>query len=508
MQAPLPSGVPVPMGLPVAPEEPPGASSAAAELHEGWEEQIDAASGRSYYIHGPTGDVVLDRPLAASPPPLATAPVSQPSITRTAVTPNPGYSAQQPAPDSARAPDSVRGSSSARPADSVRGSISESLLRITPIASQLGTVVREAVFGAAAAPAAVAATRPSRQLASTTIRQEGALWTLELQPTRHPERTAATIGTYSTEAAALAAARHDAPPVWLDAEQCTRCAHGFGLFRRRTHCRNCGYSFCKACCKKVWPRASMPRLYSRAADGEMPTRVCAGCDEAANALRTALLAGDVTAARRVYEGGRGNVNLGCHLPPTSEGARALLLPVHLAAASGSLPMVRWLAEEEYCAVVGERALSVGAPPKSVMRVAIEARAIDVLQWLVAADDAPAHTGVPAPMPLDSGCAAAAVHRALEAALKEGYRQRGLTQATLEAVALSSSAAEARPQAAPMPPAEAELPEGSECVVCLAAPRECVLLECGHACVCEQCSATLVTCPLCRANIERVVRMFQ
>jgi hypothetical protein len=44
-------------------------------------------------------------------------------------------------------------------------------------------------------------------------------------------------------------------------------------------------------------------------------------------------------------------------------------------------------------------------------------------------------------------------------------------------------------------------------VCLAAPRECVLIECGHACVCEQCAATLALCPLCRAYIERVQRLY-
>ena len=49
---------------------------------------------------------------------------------------------------------------------------------------------------------------------------------------------------------------------------------------------------------------------------------------------------------------------------------------------------------------------------------------------------------------------------------------------------------------------------NECVVCMAAPKECVLLECAHACVCEQCAGTLVSCPLCRSEIPRVVRLFQ
>ena len=48
---------------------------------------------------------------------------------------------------------------------------------------------------------------------------------------------------------------------------------------------------------------------------------------------------------------------------------------------------------------------------------------------------------------------------------------------------------------------------SECVVCLSAPRDTVLLECRHACVCEQCAGTLATCPLCRANIASTLRIF-
>ena len=67
----------------------------------------------------------------------------------------------------------------------------------------------------------------------------------------------------------------------------------------------------------------------------------------------------------------------------------------------------------HCPIIGPSAISLGRPAKTVLRVAIENRATDVLQWLVAAENAPAHVGVPIPMPVDSGCAPAAVHRALE-----------------------------------------------------------------------------------------------
>ena len=148
----------------------------------------------------------------------------------------------------------------------------------------------------------------------------------------------------------------------------------------------------------------------------------------------------------------------------------------------------------------------------MLRVAIEAQATDVLQWLIGADDAAPHTGVPMPMPMNTGCATAAVHRALEGALREGYRQRALLNTALEAAAargatVSRTASGASAGASPQVPAAASGAEDNECVICLAAPKECVLIDCGHACVCEQCAGAVALCPLCRAPIQRYIRMY-
>ena len=51
--------------------------------------------------------------------------------------------------------------------------------------------------------------------------------------------------------------------------------------------------------------------------------------------------------------------------------------------------------------------------------------------------------------------------------------------------------------------------GAECVFCLSRRPVMALLPCGHVCVCEQC-APLVgdkACPLCRAAVERVARVY-
>ena len=48
---------------------------------------------------------------------------------------------------------------------------------------------------------------------------------------------------------------------------------------------------------------------------------------------------------------------------------------------------------------------------------------------------------------------------------------------------------------------------SQCVVCLSQPREVVLLNCGHICVCGDCAAALPLpklCPVCRQPIDRII----
>jgi len=53
-------------------------------------------------------------------------------------------------------------------------------------------------------------------------------------------------------------------------------------------------------------------------------------------------------------------------------------------------------------------------------------------------------------------------------------------------------------------------EGDLCVVCLTNPREVVLLDCGHVCICIDCLEALpspLKCPVCRAPVVRTVPLF-
>ncbi|TNJ26389.1 Ankyrin repeat protein 2 [Giardia muris] len=53
------------------------------------------------------------------------------------------------------------------------------------------------------------------------------------------------------------------------------------------------------------------------------------------------------------------------------------------------------------------------------------------------------------------------------------------------------------------------PESLQCVICLSNPKCIVLQPCKHCCVCEGCAKYLKgkTCPLCRKDVERMMKIF-
>ena len=60
-----------------------------------------------------------------------------------------------------------------------------------------------------------------------------------------------------------------------------------------------------------------------------------------------------------------------------------------------------------------------------------------------------------------------------------------------------------PPAAPNPGAEE-----TQCVVCMDAPKNHVVLPCMHMCVCEACAQLLRDrCPVCRGPIDRIAQLF-
>lgn len=81
--------------------------------------------------------------------------------------------------------------------------------------------------------------------------------------------------------------------------------------------------------------------------------------------------------------------------------------------------------------------------------------------------------------------------------------KGAATAAAAAAAATVMAAAAPPVTAP--PVAA--PEQPKCSVCLDASPEVVLLDCGHVCCCAECATQLRACPICRARIVRVQRIY-
>ena len=54
---------------------------------------------------------------------------------------------------------------------------------------------------------------------------------------------------------------------------------------------------------------------------------------------------------------------------------------------------------------------------------------------------------------------------------------------------------------------------SECLICMNGPQTHVFVPCGHQCVCEACSETIMSefspaCPVCRSPVEQTVKVYK
>ncbi|CAM9376334.1 unnamed protein product, partial [Ectocarpus sp. 6 AP-2014] len=74
----------------------------------------------------------------------------------------------------------------------------------------------------------------------------------------------------------------------------------------------------------------------------------------------------------------------------------------------------------------------------------------------------------------------------------------LRRAQAESLA-SSPSSEARP-------AEHER-ERNECIVCMTDEVNCVLVPCGHHCICLTCASRLEECPICRRAVTQKIKTF-
>ena len=263
------------------------------------------------------------------------------------------------------------------------------------------------------------------------------------------------------------------------------------------------------------------------------TRVCKSCDKAAADLRFSLLSGiSVAAAKKKVESGQwDNTNFWRPLPGGFD--LGGMLPVHAAVCSGSLPLLKYLVDDFSCPLDGGFGLTAGDPMKSVLRVAVEHAAVEILEFLITTEN------LVLKMPPDLQAPVAV--RALEAALRDSHKLRTLLDEVLntggggtatddnkkkdlyleEKQKYPSVTAFRPPTAPPMETTttttRAPFNQGNhqqddtkECVVCFATlnPKDrCALVPCGHTSCCFQCAGGLGTCPLCRSPVDRAMRIF-
>ena len=87
-------------------------------------------------------------------------------------------------------------------------------------------------------------------------------------------------------------------------------------------------------------------------------------------------------------------------------------------------------------------------------------------------------------------------------LEQARRQRIADRRARAEQATANANATANPDHATNDdPDQANNQEQNACVVCLTNPREVVLLDCGHVCLCLDCLEQMPseTCPICRVN---------
>jgi hypothetical protein len=103
---------------------------------------------------------------------------------------------------------------------------------------------------------------------------------------------------------------------------------------------------------------------------------------------------------------------------------------------------------------------------------------------------------------------------VEAAAAKAVAAAELLQMEEQMAALALRMQKAQAQLGVSPTAHAPHPDAEEtmCVVCLDAPKDHIIVPCGHQCVCARCAEQLTKtrtpmCPVCRGPIRETMKVF-
>jgi len=205
--------------------------------------------------------------------------------------------------------------------------------------------------------------------------------------------------SFRSENEAKETAYVNAPPKMIPFDMVSHCFGCEGkfntVFRRPSHCRNCGVCIC-ASCSTAWSKAMVPETYNF--KNARIVKICNSCDFISTKFRHALMSGDFKAAKRIYM--TGNINLRCPFSNIKRG-NEVMLPIHCAVAGGSLELVIWMSEIHHCPLkminTGNNkqitsSLISTSKGRNVVDIALDHRRIEVLKYLVNQRNLPLYQG--------------------------------------------------------------------------------------------------------------------
>lgn len=170
-----------------------------------------------------------------------------------------------------------------------------------------------------------------------------------------------------------------APPVWVSKESSTNCvicdcslAGGY-LGQLGNHCRNCGHRVCTKCSTK-WPSSMIPATYH---NNEKHIRVCDSCDILVERFADALRLGKLEESQAIFS--TGNINPHCQLSIYENQD----YPIHLAAQSGNLEIVKWLLDDRIVPLVDVNRKSLKTVEGyTILGLAAKYGHTDIIKYLV------------------------------------------------------------------------------------------------------------------------------
>jgi len=351
--------------------------------------------------------------------------------------------------------------------------------------------------------------------------------------------------SFHTEREARESAYANAPPkmiLFSECSNCFICKGKFAVFRRPSHCRNCGVCICSSC-TTTWSSKMIPETYNMKKESSI--KVCKSCNFLVLAFRRALLDGQYDEAIALYN--TGNINLRCPFGNIKGGE--VMYPIHCAAEGGNLDLLRWLVDVHYCPISLVRTGNkkpekennntpiITSKGRSVLNIAMSKQRVEMMRYLVTEKNVSIYEIKDLKTSL----------RALEAVLMSFPGDSSISDFDLPTIGedplnfdiennldmfdgtddfdddsilsgedLSTSSPGANDNTnLNAGGIDSELREidsmstavADACIICYENSIDCVMTPCGHQICCLECSANLSSCPVCNSH-GQFIRIFK